>query len=192
MKPYSDTEGPHWLRLFQLGRGVFITMLTRSPHIDSFSTWLLVTTGVTTGFFLSHLTELASHLSSCAVRVSLLFLAASAVFGLFEKVLSFMVATEVAAEQGIMQHTFQTLGQSGPELQPSDIQRLTADVIKEIRDSSPRLLHRLIDSGARKGAADPLFAFKRTMKHMFFQSLLCLIQLLFLVLALIALALGLR
>jgi adenosylmethionine-8-amino-7-oxononanoate aminotransferase len=69
MKPYSDAEEPNWSRLFQLGRGVFVALLGNSTHVDALSTWLLVTTGVATAFLLSHLAELAQHISYCYLRI---------------------------------------------------------------------------------------------------------------------------
>jgi len=190
MKPYSKGDGAQWFRTHRLSRATFISILSRSPYINTTSDWLLGATAVAAGFLLSHLTELSSHIYPEAIRLSLYAVAFGAACGLLQKAFSYLVTTQLEIEQELTRNITDLINTEKDSITPDDIKELASNLISEIREPVPSFLQKLLDSSVQKGEQDPLFGFKRAYGHLFIQFILCLGQLLILVIALLLIAFG--
>lgn len=170
----------------------YVGMLSRSPQIDSFSTWLLAGTGATASLLVANIADITAALSVPGFKICLSLLAIAALFGLFTKCASVFLPIDgerQAALQQQMLDIFTTHGETREKIEesaqlrnlppPPDID--LGDIITELLRPMPFWARWLTQLYLKKHKDNRQIGYLLPLRAFIWQVNLCTLQALFFV-----------
>jgi len=186
----------NWAQIIQanteqrLAKAMFITVLNSSGIGGAFSGWLLAISGATMGLAISNVESVLKVLNSSEFRTALGFLFASCATGFIARIAGAYVdlyrqlSTELEATLLLIlkEHKLEAekiKNTAGTLVEPPNVEPDLQKALVQFLECFPRPLRWLGMRGMKKGAADPLWVYKRATKIYFFQGWVVLGQVLF-------------
>lgn len=153
-----------WTKEQALTIDFLMSMLEIVPNVDKFNTWMLAGTGATAGLMVSNLEPIISSVGRQTTSWLLASLAISALLGFLAK----FHGIRAQNAKVLFHHIIAALQNN----QDTDIEA----ALNEFLASFPAWVRRAMKSGARRGATDPLFGFKKAVNYGLNQAICTVVQ----------------